>query len=467
MSEMLCTRCGSIGRPKRHTPGSFLIELLLFLLTIASLIVSPIYGFVAPVLFFLLFSIYGMWRLTARRRVCRICLAEALVPLDSPVGRSMTARKADITRPSLIREMSTPVRRSTVESDRYNDAAVSAAIEADGRTRFRVGIAAAVLGVLVLGIVIARANWASPPEPVVIVHGPDYNKPAPSTIPPAPSPQIATTPPAAMPDGSEDRALREDGRIYSVAFVTARVNDNFVGEKIFAQGRLETVDYASGMLSRPFAVIKDEQHSDKTLLCAMDAEEGAEVVRLYRRGEVVAVSGEYLATAALNSYLAMPILNGCRVAGPQDNVVRPLEVVPAAQLTSAMTQSDIPQSATVTQYDPTQLKIESGVRMLIHLVYINRQPDGSFSFLGKLLQPVTLAGGGSIGQGTKLTGSGTVNNGRAMVSLTGFTIGDATYVLQVATGANAQPGTGPGTELSAGKVLEMWLASVSVYERTN
>lgn len=92
-SEMVCTRCGSIARPKRHTPGSLLIELLLLLFIIASLILSPTYGFIIPSLFFILLLIYGIWRLTARKWVCRVCVAEALVPIDSPVGQSMAARK--------------------------------------------------------------------------------------------------------------------------------------------------------------------------------------------------------------------------------------------------------------------------------------------------------------------------------------------------------------------------------------
>jgi hypothetical protein len=66
---MICTRCGTIGWPQRHTPRSFGLELLLFLL------------FVIPCL------VYGVWRLAARRWVCAACVADALVPIDSPTGR--------------------------------------------------------------------------------------------------------------------------------------------------------------------------------------------------------------------------------------------------------------------------------------------------------------------------------------------------------------------------------------------
>ena len=92
-SEMVCTRCGSIGRPKRHTPGSFVIELLLFLLIIGGIVLGSSYGFIIPGVFVVLFLIYGSWRLTARKWICRVCRAEALVPVDSPVGQLMAARK--------------------------------------------------------------------------------------------------------------------------------------------------------------------------------------------------------------------------------------------------------------------------------------------------------------------------------------------------------------------------------------
>jgi hypothetical protein len=48
------------------------------------------------------------------------------------------------------------------------------------------------------------------------------------------------------------------------------------------------------------------------------------------------------------------------------------------------------------------LQLEAGVRMIVHVVNINHQPDGKFTFLGRLSRPVPLSGGGSIDQGTKL-----------------------------------------------------------------
>ena len=73
-SQMVCTRCGTIARPKRYTPGTFGMELLLFLF------------FIIPGL------IYGIWRIAARKDVCAACLSDALVPIGSPAGRAMTSR---------------------------------------------------------------------------------------------------------------------------------------------------------------------------------------------------------------------------------------------------------------------------------------------------------------------------------------------------------------------------------------
>jgi len=73
-AQMVCTRCGTIGWPKRHVPGTFVTELLLFLF------------FIVPGL------IYGIWRLAATKNVCAACLADALVPLDSTTGRAIANR---------------------------------------------------------------------------------------------------------------------------------------------------------------------------------------------------------------------------------------------------------------------------------------------------------------------------------------------------------------------------------------
>jgi hypothetical protein len=52
-----------------------------------------------------------------------------------------------------------------------------------------------------------------------------------------------------------------------------------------------------------------------------------------------------------------------------------------------------------------------------------------------------------------------------MVSVTEFTVRGENYGLRSAGSANKKPGSGPAVELNPGKLLEMWFASVSVYEK--
>lgn len=73
MQPMICATCETVDKPKLITRGSILIELVLWC------------AFLLPGL------IYSIWRHTTRYRGCRACGSSALVPLDSPVGRRMTA----------------------------------------------------------------------------------------------------------------------------------------------------------------------------------------------------------------------------------------------------------------------------------------------------------------------------------------------------------------------------------------
>ena len=75
------------------------------------------------------------------------------------------------------------------------------------------------------------------------------------------------------------------------------------------------------MQSRPFAVIEDEQQPSKTVLCAMQADEGAQVMSLYRVGEVVQVSGDFMGVAPIVGNLSMPVLSDCTMASSTDKVI--------------------------------------------------------------------------------------------------------------------------------------------------
>lgn len=224
----------------------------------------------------------------------------------------------------------TPVESDLGPIKRDNhSAAVSAAIEGDGRLRFRLGLAAAALGVLLLGIVVVFANRSVPPEgSPAVASALSTNELKPTAAPEKPpSEQHEAALPAVPKEQApqeEDHKLREDSRVYSVALIVA-TSEIPPGAKLFAQGRVLSFDYADATRSWRYAIIEDEQQPGKTLMCALRGEEGVEVFSLYHVGEVVAVSGEYLDTAGYDGWPRVALTN-CHVAGPQDNVVRPVEI---------------------------------------------------------------------------------------------------------------------------------------------
>lgn len=67
--HMFCKQCGSIAAPATNTPGSILIELVLWLC------------FIIPGL------IYSLWRHNKRHEVCAKCGSTHLIPPDSPLAR--------------------------------------------------------------------------------------------------------------------------------------------------------------------------------------------------------------------------------------------------------------------------------------------------------------------------------------------------------------------------------------------
>lgn len=72
-SARVCMTCGHIGEPGRVTPGSFGVELVLWLC------------FLVPGL------IYSIWRISARRDACTVCAGAVLLPLDAPVAQRLVA----------------------------------------------------------------------------------------------------------------------------------------------------------------------------------------------------------------------------------------------------------------------------------------------------------------------------------------------------------------------------------------
>ncbi len=71
MAKLICSNCGTIGRPKSKTRGNIIIEIILWLMMII------------PGL------IYSLWRCGTTEKVCRSCGSPNMVPLKSPRGKKL------------------------------------------------------------------------------------------------------------------------------------------------------------------------------------------------------------------------------------------------------------------------------------------------------------------------------------------------------------------------------------------
>jgi hypothetical protein len=71
--KMYCTSCGTIDKPKKLIKGSFVVELLMWLM------------FILPGL------IYSCWRVAGAEMVCRKCGKATIIPEDSPIARKALA----------------------------------------------------------------------------------------------------------------------------------------------------------------------------------------------------------------------------------------------------------------------------------------------------------------------------------------------------------------------------------------
>lgn len=73
----ICATCGHLGEPERRAVGSFWIELCLWLVGL----------FLWPLLIVAL--LHTLWRFFARSDACAKCGGKTLLPVDSPIGRSL------------------------------------------------------------------------------------------------------------------------------------------------------------------------------------------------------------------------------------------------------------------------------------------------------------------------------------------------------------------------------------------
>lgn len=73
-APVACPVCQHVGPPRTITPGSFLIELVLWLFLILPGLV------------------YSLWRHSARHQACAACGNRHTVPLGTPAGQAILQR---------------------------------------------------------------------------------------------------------------------------------------------------------------------------------------------------------------------------------------------------------------------------------------------------------------------------------------------------------------------------------------
>jgi hypothetical protein len=66
--EYLCKSCGTKGKAATVTPGSFLIEVVLW------------FAFIVPGI------LYSLYRVTKRHNACPVCKSRDIIPVDSPLA---------------------------------------------------------------------------------------------------------------------------------------------------------------------------------------------------------------------------------------------------------------------------------------------------------------------------------------------------------------------------------------------
>jgi len=119
-----------------------------------------------------------------------------------------------------------------------------------------------------------------------------------------------------------------------------------------------------------------------------------------------------------------------------------------------------------TSVMPVSLRFEAGTRLWINRVSTSIHPDGSFSFRGTLLEPVTQTGI-VLDQDTEVDGSGSVKDGKVTVFVESLLVRGSTYKVQGARGTPSEQvqGAGKAVQFESGKLMEMWFSSASVYEK--
>jgi hypothetical protein len=113
---------------------------------------------------------------------------------------------------------------------------------------------------------------------------------------------------------------------------------------------------------------------------------------------------------------------------------------------------------------PAQVRLDVGTRVWISLKSVREPTDGVSEFSGALLLPVMHFGAVLLDRGTQISGIVSVKQGKTTIQIMEFVSNGARYRLQGTGGeANTRAGTGTAVKFDAGKVLETWIVSPSIF----
>ena len=113
---------------------------------------------------------------------------------------------------------------------------------------------------------------------------------------------------------------------------------------------------------------------------------------------------------------------------------------------------------------PSEVRLEAGTRVWISLKSVHQRADGASEFSGVVLLPVMQSGAMLLDRNTPISGIVSVRPDKTTVQIMEFVLNRARYRLQGAgSEANTRAGAGTAVKFDAGKVLETWIVSTSIF----
>ncbi len=90
---LICTSCGNTGTPISTRKGSFIFELLIWVIVVTLLLFeiafSSFYIFIFLVVSIIIGIVYSAWRGNNKKDKCSLCGKDTMIPINTPVGKNL------------------------------------------------------------------------------------------------------------------------------------------------------------------------------------------------------------------------------------------------------------------------------------------------------------------------------------------------------------------------------------------